>query len=82
MAYSIKSTDWADTTTIGEWEGREDDVVAKYNEMLEMMAEEIPEDDDSAWSNATHALWDMVGSDERLPDYTETEMKAAAIRAA
>ena len=82
MAHAIKSTDWADTTSIGEWEGREKEAVAKYNEMLVMLADKIPSDDDDSWADATHALWDAVGSDEEMPDYTESQMLAAVERAA
>ncbi len=82
MSYVIKSTDWADTTSIGEWDGREDDAVSTYNTMLEMLAELISEDDDESWNNATHYLWNLVGSDEDLPDYNKEQMKLAVQQAA
>jgi hypothetical protein len=82
MGYSINSSDLADTTSVGEWNGREADVVRKYNKMLEMLADKIPDEDVAAWHDATHYLWDLVGSDEYLPDYTEDQMQAAINKAA
>lgn len=81
QTYPIKSTDWADIGSIGEWGGREEEVVEKYNAMLEMLAKLIPEYDDDSWYRATHHLWDLVGSDEELPDYTDEQMTEAVNKA-
>lgn len=74
MAYVIRNDQYADETTVGLWDGHEEQAAAQFNKILEEIARRLNDADDSRFEAFAKWAWDRVGSDEDLLTYTDEQI--------
>ena len=75
MSYQIQTIKYADSNSVGDWEGKEELAANKFNRVLDAIAERIGEYEDDKFDQAAKWAWDILGADEALLTLTDEQIE-------